>query len=182
VTSHLARIGTSDPLEIADSLEALKSGFDFAKFGRAPARYDQADLRRLNAQILHGLPYEEAKAELAEVGADLGPAFWDAVRANVALMSEAADWAKVVQGPVEPAFEDAEFLAKARDLLPQTVDADTWKTWTDAVKAETGAKGRALYMPLRKALTGLDHGPEMGPLLALIGRERALKRLSGEAA
>ena len=182
VTSHLARIGTSDPLEIADSLEALKSGFDFAKFGRAPARYDQADLRRLNAQILHGLPYEEAKAELAEVGADLGPAFWDAVRANVALMSEAADWAKVVQGPVEPAFEDAEFLAKARDLLPQTVDADTWKTWTDAVKAETGAKGRALYMPLRKALTGLDHGPEMGPLLALIGRERAQKRLSGEAA
>ena len=96
-------------------------------------------------------------------------------------MSEAADWARVVQGPVEPAVEDAAFLAKARDLLPETVDADTWKAWTDAVKAETGAKGRGLYMPLRKALTGLDHGPEMGPMLALIGREKAVKRLSGEA-
>jgi glutamyl-tRNA synthetase len=182
ILSHLAKLGTSDPLEVAPSLDALKAGFDFGKFGRAPARYDADDLKRLNAHILHAMPYDQVRPELAAAGADLGEPFWNAIRANVALVSDAAEWVRVVQGPVTPLVEDANFLAKARDLLPAEIDETTWKAWTDAVKAETGAKGRGLFMPLRQALTGLDHGPEMGAMLPLIGRDRAVKRLSGEAA
>lgn len=179
IASHIAKMGTSDVLEPAASLEALAEGFDFGKMGRHPARYDPADLARLNAAVLHAMPYEAARPRLQALDADLGEAFWNAVRANLSLFNDAAEWAQVVRGPVTPVVEDPAFLADAAALLPETLD---WSAWAEAVKAKTGAKGRALFMPLRKALTGKDHGPEMGPLLALIGREKALKRLAGEAA
>lgn len=179
ITSHIAKLGTSDVLEPAPSLEALSEAFDFAKMGRHPARYDPADLARLNAAVLHAMSYETAQPRLQPLDADLGEAFWNAVRANLTLFSDVAEWAQVVRGPVSPAVEDAGFLAEAATLLPDSLD---WATWAEAVKAKTGAKGRALFMPLRKALTGKDHGPEMGALLPLIGREKALKRLAGEAA
>ena len=179
IVSHLAKVGSSDTLDVAASLDDLKAGFDFSKFGRAPARYDEADLKRLNAQILHGLDYAAVKPELEAIGADLGEAFWLAIRANVAVVADAGDWVKVVNGPVTPVIEDAGFIAEARALLPEDLD---WSAWVNAVKEKTGAKGRGLFMPLRQALTGMDHGPEMGPILQLIGRERALKRLAGETA
>lgn len=182
VTSHLARIGTSDPLEVAASLEDLADGFDFAKIGRAPARYDAADLARLNAQILHAVDYASAQPRLEELGADLGEAFWLAVRANLTVMPDIARWAQVVSGPVTPEIEDKAFAEAAAGLLPQVLDETSWSAWTNAVKEATGAKGRALFMPLRKALTGQDHGPEMAALLPLIGREKALLRLAGQAA
>ena len=172
-------MGTSDVLEPSPSLEALAAGFDFGKMGRHPARYDPADLARLNAAVLHAMSYEEAQPRLQALGADLGEAFWNAVRANLTLFGDVVEWAQVVRGPVTPVVEEAGFLAEAAAVLPDDLD---WATWAEAVKAKTGAKGRALFMPLRKALTGKDHGPEMGPLLALIGREKALKRLAGEAA
>jgi len=179
ITSHIARLGTSDALEAAPSLAALADTFDFAKMGRAPARYDPADLARLNAAVLHAMPYEVAKPRLQALDADLGEAFWTTIRANLAFFADVAEWAKVVRGPVTPVIEDRAFLDTARDLLPETLD---WHAWADAVKAATGAKGRALFMPLRQALTGKDHGPDMGSLLSLIGREKALKRLAGETA
>ena len=179
IASHIARMGTSDVLEPSPSLEALAAGFDFGKMGRHPARYDPADLARLNAAVLHAMSYEEAQPRLQALGADLGEAFWNAVRANLTLFGDVVEWAQVVRGPVTPVVEEAGFLAEAAAVLPDDLD---WATWAEAVKAKTGAKGRALFMPLRKALTGKDHGPEMGPLLALIGREKALKRLAGEAA
>jgi glutamyl-tRNA synthetase len=182
VTSHLAKLGTSDTLEVAPSLESLAEGFDFAKIGRAPARYDADDLKRLNAQILHAMPYNEAKPRLEALAADLGEAFWLAIRANLSVLPDVTAWAEVINGPVAPLVEDQAFLDQARAELPEALDGDSWKAWTDAVKAATGAKGRGLFMPLRQALTGLDHGPEMGPLLPLIGRERALARLSGKVA
>jgi glutamyl-tRNA synthetase len=73
---------------------------------------------------------------------------------------------------------DRDFISAARGLLPpEPWDASTWKTWTEAVKAGTGRRGTELFMPLRLALTGLDHGPELAQLLPLIGRDRALERL-----
>lgn len=182
IVSHLARIGTSDPLEIGPSLLELGAGFSFDKMGRAPARYDIADLDRLNAGVLHAMAYAEAKPRLEALGADLGEAFWLAVRANLKRFAEVRVWARVVEGPVEPLAEVTAFFGAAAKLLPETLDGGAWKAWTDAVKAETGAKGRELYQPLRQALTGQDHGPEMGPLVPLIGRDRILKRLNGEAA
>jgi glutamyl-tRNA synthetase len=179
ITSHVAGLGLSEAPEAAASLEALASSFDISRLGRHAARYDPADLARINAAVLHAMPYSEAQPRLAALDANLGEAFWGAIRANLAKFVEVADWARVVRGPVKPVIADAAFTAAAAGLLPETLD---WKAWTEAVKAATGAKGRALFLPLRQALTGLDHGPEMGPLLPLIGRERALARLLGETA
>jgi len=181
VLSHLAKIGTSDALEVGASLEDLATTFDFGKMGRAPARYDSADLDRLNASALHAMPYAEAQPRLAERDADLGEAFWLAVRANLHLFDGVATWARVVRGPVEPIREEPDFLLEAAGQLPDMLDAGSWSAWTEAVKAATGRKGKALFLPLRKALTGLDHGPEMGPLLPLIGRDAARARLEGRA-
>ena len=153
--------------------------FDFGKMGRHPARYDEADLARLNAAVLHAMPYEEAQPRLEALGADLGEDFWTAVRANLVQFGDVREWARVVRGPVTPIVGDAAFLAEAAALLPDDLD---WSAWVEAVKAKTGAKGRMLFRPLRMALTGKEHGPEMGPLLALIGREKALKRLAGDTA
>ncbi|MEO6340013.1 MAG: glutamate--tRNA ligase [Caulobacteraceae bacterium] len=182
VASHVAKLGTSDAVEAAPSLEGLAEAFDLDKLGRAPARYDTADLQRLNAAVLHAMPYETAKPRLEALGCDLGEGFWGAVRANLGKFDDVQGWAVVVNGPVTPVVEDADFAARAAALLPEVVDEAAWGAWTGAVKAETGAKGRALFLPLRQALTGQDHGPEMGALLPLIGRERILRRLRGETA
>ncbi len=184
VVSHLARIGTSDPLEPGESIEALAAAFAFGKMARHPARYDPADLARLNGATLHAMSYDTAQPRLAALGADLGEAFWLAVRANLGLFSDAAAWATVVNGTVEPliAEEDRPVVSAALGLLPAMLDEGSWSAWTSAVKEATGAKGRGLFMPLRRALTGRDHGPEMAPLLPLIGRDKAARRLAGETA
>ena len=182
ITSHLGRIGTSDPLEVGDSVEALGQSFAFAKMGRSPARYDTADLDRLNAQALHAMDYATVQGRLAAVNADLGEAFWNVVRSNLQKFDDVIDMAAIVRGPVTPIIEDAGFAAAALAVLPETIDAEAWSAWTAAVKEATGAKGKALFMPLRHILTGRERGPEMAAILPLIGRERIVRRLNGETA
>lgn len=183
VVSYAATIGTSDPIAPHDSLDVLAEAFDFGKLSRAPARFDPHELGLLNAKLLHTLPFSAVADRLAELGVTGGEAFWDAVRGNLEVLKDAKDWWTVVTGPIEPAIDDPEFCAAAVELLPlEPWDEETWGTWTGAVKAETGAKGKALFQPLRLALTGQPHGPELKQLLPLIGRGRALKRLRGEAA
>lgn len=181
ITSHLGKIGTSDNLEIAPSVEALGQSFAFSKMGRSPARYDTADLDRLNAQALHGLTYAEAQPRLAALGVDLGEGFWEAVKPNLNKFADVAEMAKIVTGPVAPVIEDAAFAAAALEVLPDVIDAGAWSAWTTAVKEKTGAKGKALFMPLRLALTGQAHGPDMAAMAPLIGREAIVRRLKGEA-
>ncbi|WP_395647964.1 glutamate--tRNA ligase [Terricaulis sp.] len=183
VLSHLSKIGTSDPVEARTTIAQLAAEFDFAKIGRAPARFDPEDLKRVNAALLHQYDYATVKDRLAKEGADKGEAFWNAIRANITLLPEVKAWAHVVDGPIEPVIADAAFAAAAIEVLPKgTYDASTWQAFTNAVKEKTGAKGKALFMPLRQALTGREHGPEMAALFPLIGEERARKRLSGQAA
>lgn len=183
LSSLLAKIGTSDPIEARADLETLAAEFDFAKVGRAPARFDEADLMRLNAALLHDAPFEAVKDRLAELGVTGDAAFWEAARANVATLNDAADLWAMVAGPVEPVIEDAAFTSAAAALVPDgPLGAESWAAFTSAVKEKTGAKGKALYRPLRLALTGREHGPEMDKLFVLIGAEKAKKRLSGEAA
>jgi glutamyl-tRNA synthetase len=181
ITSHLGKIGTSDNLEIAASVEALGQAFAFSKMGRSPARYDTADLDRLNAQALHGLTYAEAQPRLAALGVDLGEGFWEAVKPNLNKFADVAEMAKIVTGPVTPVIEDAAFAAAALEVLPDVIDAGAWSAWTTAVKEKTGAKGKGLFMPLRLALTGQAHGPDMAAMAPLIGREAIVRRLKGEA-
>lgn len=174
----LGRLGTSDPVDPALRLVDLAAAFDLSRFGRAPARFDEAELERVNAAVVHGLPFEAVADRLPE---GMDAAAWETVRPNLSHVHEAADWWRVVTGPIAaPAFseEDRAYLAEAAATLEaQEWDADIWKALTGALKSATGRKGKGLFLPLRQALTGMDHGPDMGALLPLIGRDAALERL-----
>ncbi|MFM9853162.1 MAG: glutamate--tRNA ligase [Sphingomonadaceae bacterium] len=177
ITALLARLGTSDPIEPFTSPEPLIRTLEFNRFGRAPARFDEAELAALNAKIIHQLPFGAIKDRLpAGMTADA----WDVIRPNLATVGEAADWWVIVAGDVTTHRDeaDADFLGQAA-AIAETLDwdANPWHALTSALKAASGRKGKALFMPLRLALTGRDHGPEMAALLTLIGKERALKRL-----
>ncbi len=180
IVSLLARIGSSDPIEPFTSMEPLIEQFEFSKFSRATAKFDPRDIELLNAKILHVTDYDTVKDRLDD---GVTEAIWNVARANIEKLADAGDWLHIIEGPVTPVIEDADFIGKAAALLPDgDWDSTTWKAWTTAVKEETGAKGRGLFMPLRQAVTGLDHGPEMGTLLPLIGAERVRARLNGEQA
>ena len=183
IASLLAKIGTSDNVEVRGSLEALADEFDFAKIGRAPARFDEAELKKLNADILHDMPFDAARAKLRMIDARMieNPLFWETIRANCDLLPDAAKFVPVVFGDITPVIdaEDRDFITEAAGLLPDTEFGEgAWKEWTSVLKSETGRKGRALFMPLRKAITGMEHGPDMGAMLRLIGREKVVQRLS----
>ena len=182
IDSHLGRIGTSDPLEVGESVEALGASFAFSKMGRSPARYDEEDLKRLNAQALHAMDHATAQPRLSALGCDLGEGFWNAVRPNLQKFGDVVEMARIVTGPITPVIEDAAFAASALAVLPETVDADLWSSWTGAVKEATGAKGKGLFMPLRLALTGAPHGPDMSAVAPLISRDVIVRRLKGETA
>lgn len=181
ILSYLAKLGTSDNIEPRSSVTELAAEFSFSKIGRAPARFDEADLENLNAALVHAMPFAEAQARLKDIDphAD-NEAFWLAVRENCARVSDAANWAQTVFGAPSPdiAAEDKDFIAGAAAHLPAgELTTASWSEWTNALKAATGRKGKGLFMPLRKALTGMEHGPDMGAVLALIGRAKVLERL-----
>lgn len=183
VAAYLAKIGTSDPVEPRQSLGELASEFDFAKIGRAPAHFVTEELEALNAKTLHAMPYSAVAARVPSINGISGEAFWDAIKPNLTKLSDAAGMARLVTGPVTPVIEDAVLAEKAAALLPpEPWDETTWGAWTKAVSAETGAKGRGLFHPLRLALTGLEHGPELKKLLPLIGRDKSVARLKGQTA
>ena len=175
----LARLGTSDPVDPSLDADALAQAFDLAHFGRAPARFDEAELERTNAAIVHALPFAAVADRLPD---GMEAAAWEAVRPNLAHVHEAADWWRVVTGPVAPPVlsdEDSGYLAEAAQVVEESWGEDPWHALTGTLKARTGRKGKALFLPLRQALTGMDHGPDMAALLPLIGRKRALERLRG---
>ncbi|MBY0296937.1 MAG: glutamate--tRNA ligase [Methylobacterium sp.] len=177
--------GSAEAVRPVADLGELAGLLDLAHVSRAPAKFDTHDLDQLNARLVHAMPYDAAAGRLAALGVprEAGEAFWTAVRANLTRVAQAGPWWGVVQGPVTPVIADAAFAARAAALLPpEPWDASTWKAWSEAVKAETGLKGKALFLPLRLALTGLDHGPDLAGLLPLIGRARSLRRLAGESA
>ncbi|MDD9900304.1 MAG: glutamate--tRNA ligase [Alphaproteobacteria bacterium] len=179
IVSLIARIGTSDPIEPLDNMQAVVDSFDFSKFSRNLPKFDEEELYRLNAKIMHKTDFAAVKDRLAEMGlSDIDESFWNAVRPNLEALPDIKDWWQVAKGPVTPIIEDAAFAATAAELLPPAPwDATTWKQWTDAIKAKTDRKGKNLFMPLRQAITGQERGPELGDLLPLIGRDRVLERL-----
>jgi glutamyl-tRNA synthetase len=181
LVAKLARIGTSLPVEPVAQVEPLIESFDFATFGRAPARFDMEELAGLNARTVHQLKFE-AVADRLPPGMD--EQAWLAIRPNLASLSEAADWWHVVEGPVEhrPDDGDREFLRQAGEAAAGLDWQDKpWAALSSNLKASTGRSGKALFLPLRRALTGRDSGPEMAPLLLLIGKERTVERLEKAA-
>lgn len=179
IIALLARLGTSLPVEPIAELEALIETFDLATFGRAPARFDDAELDRINTAIVHQLPFAQVSGRLPE---GMDEAGWHAVRPNVFTIAEASEWWRLVTGPItapEFAEEDRAYLAQAAQALDW--GDDPWGALTARLKNATARKGRALFLPLRQALTGMDHGPDMGELLPLIGEAEARARLARAA-
>jgi glutamyl-tRNA synthetase len=171
--------GTSLPVETYETLDEIANRLDFTMISHGAARFDPAELDTLNARLLHAMPYEAVRSRLSSLGLE-GEALWLLLRDNLAKFSDIADLSKLVTGPIEPviADEDRDFLALAKALLPEEPwDQTTWSHWTDALKTATGRKGKALFLPLRLALTGRHDGPELKSLLPLVGRKACLDRL-----
>ncbi|MEZ5919731.1 MAG: glutamate--tRNA ligase [Parvularculaceae bacterium] len=181
ITSLLARLGTSEAVTAEPNIMALAEAFDFAKVGRAPARFDEAELLALNAKLLHETPYSALAERLSALG--VSEELWGAVKGNVTKLEDASKWKQVADGPIDPVIEDAQFCAKAAAFVPDGPLSDqSWNDFISNVKDKTGAKGKALFHPLRLALTGQEKGPEMAAIFPLIGAERARARLAGERA
>ena len=177
--AYLAQLGQSQPAA-GDGDAGEEPPLQLEAMGRSALRFSDADLKRLNARYLRAMAYQEVQPLLQERGCDGGEAFWLAMRGNISLLADLPPfYAMLTQRPaLELASEDRTFLSEAADLLPpEPWDEGSWQTWVDALKAATPRKGAALFQPLRLALTGLAHGPEMRVLLPLLGRERATERL-----
>ncbi len=180
VLSHAALVGTSDAIEPHARSEELAALLDLEKISTAPGRFDVEDLRGLNAKLIHNLNFADVEERLIAKGISGGQPFWDAVRGNLTVFNDAETWWHIVHGAIEPVIELRELTDKALAVLPpEPWSMETWSEWTAAVKVETGAKGKALFHPLRMALTGQESGPDLKSLLPLIGRVRAAARLSG---
>jgi glutamyl-tRNA synthetase len=184
LVSYLALIGTSDAIENKFSTTELLQDFYLSKISRTPSVFDVDILNRLNAKFLHDMPFSVARDRLADLGLPhIGEEFWIAIRPNLNSLKEVFDWWHIVHEPLDPLIDDAKFLERAADLLPESSwSGDTWKEWTKAISEASGRKGKDLFHPLRRALTARDQGPEMQRLLPLMGYDRAVGRLRGHKA
>ncbi|EKF17942.1 glutamate--tRNA ligase [Nitratireductor pacificus] len=185
VASLAVLIGTSENVAAAASMQELADRFAPTATSRSAAKFDPLELAALSRHLIQAMPFAEAAGRLAALGiaGDRAEAFWLAVRGNLDRMDDALDWWRIVTEAPDPegalSEEDRAFVKEAMLHLPaEPWDAGTWRAWTDAVKAATGRKGRALFMPLRLALTGRGAGPELADLLPLLGREETLARQS----
>lgn len=179
ICSLLGKIGTSDSIEPRASMNILTSEFSFSKIGRAPARFDEAELELLNGKLLNELSYKDVSTKLSEIGIIASKDFWELIRSNILKMNDAILWNEIIfkdiQGQINE--EDKDFCFGAAEMLPSSITHNTWSEWTNALKIKYNRKGRNLFMPLRKALTGLDKGPEMAKLIVLLGSDKARERL-----
>jgi len=184
INAYLAHIGAGGAIEPVRHLDALVQDHDLSRFGKTSPRFDPAELQHLNARLLHAMSFDDVQPQLAALQFnEVDPALWEAARGNLEKIGDIGLWQSICRSEIAPVVADSGFASKAAELLPsEPWDADTWKAWTQTVQKTTGKKGKDLFMPLRLALTGLDHGPELKVLLPLIGRDRALKRLRGERA
>ena len=176
--SLMARLGSSQPVDLKMSLDEIAEGFDLSQFGAAPTKFDAEDLWPLTRQRNQTLPFDAVKDRIAALGVPAGMAerFWRVASQNITTLDDLGPWWALCRDGAEPviAAEDAEFVREAMALLPAPPFSDeTWGAWTAAVKERTGRKGKALFMPLRHALTGQPHGPEMADLMPLLQKVRA---------
>lgn len=178
ISSFLAKLGTSDPVEPFYSLKDLAATLDFAKIGRAQPKFDEEELKHFNTRLIHAMPYAMVKERFS-----VTEEFWNAVRGNLDKLSDIKMWSDICFAELSPVMEDAELTNMAAEVLPaEPWNEETFGAWLNEVKTQSGKKGRELFHPLRKALTALENGPELKILLPFIGRERAYKRLKGEKA
>ena len=171
--SLMARLGSSKPVDLMTSMDELAEGFDLSSFGAAPTKFDAEDLFPLTRAYVAGLPFATVAERIAALGvpAEMAEAFWNVARENITVLDDLGQWWALCRDGAEPLVEaeDADFVREALALLPaRPWTTATWGDWTKAVQAATGRKGKGLFMPLRKALTGRERGPEMADLMPLL--------------
>jgi glutamyl-tRNA synthetase len=184
INSLIARLGTSLPIEPHLTLGELAQNFTLSIFSRTAPRFDPAELDHLNHKLLQMTPYDQVQKRLQNIAPSLTEALWNVIRGNLRTLEEAVHWEPVCGGHITPLIEDRDYLATALACLPEESTKEPWNTttwglWTEKLKGLTGRKGKDLFMPLRQAITGMDHGPEMKDLLPLIGSEKVKERLKG---
>ncbi len=182
LATYLTKLGTSEDITPVSSLETLVRDFDMTKFSKSSPKFSMEGLERLNTKLLHSLTYHEIRPRLIELGLyEVTEHFWEAVHGNLTTLEDIRHFWQICEGDVTPVIEDPAYIREALSLLPSAPwDETTWSTWTQSLKEKTGRKGKDLFMPLRLALTGESHGPEMKVLLPLIGPAKATTRLQGE--
>ncbi|MBX9804616.1 MAG: glutamate--tRNA ligase [Alphaproteobacteria bacterium] len=180
INSFLARLGTSMPIEPHLTLDELAENFTLSIFSRTAPHFDQAELGTINHKLLQMTPFERVRDRLKVISPSLNEPFWNVIRGNLKTIQEAKDWEPIISGGMTPIIEDQNYLNQALSCLPgEPWNTETWGIWTNQLKEMTGRKGKELFMPLRQAITGMDHGPEMKELLPLIGYTKIKERLKG---
>ena len=179
INSLLARLGTSLPVEPHLTLDELAADFSLSIFSRTAPRFDPEDLTTINHKLLQIMPFGYVQDRLKKAGApSITEELWVVIRGNLKTVKEALVWEHICAGDITPLVSDRDYVSQALSCLPKAPwDTTTWAQWTGHVKEITGRKGKELFMPLRQAITGMDHGPEMKDLLPLIGYEKVVKRL-----
>ena len=183
VNAHLISLGSTLPVQSGHCLDAVAALFDFSSFSKASARFSMQEITRFNRRIIQEMPFAEAQPRLEAMGLHAADEpFWLAVRPNLERFADVETWWQICRGTIDPHMIDDAYLALALDALPsEPWNDETWGLWTAALQEQTGRRGKALFHPLRLALTGIDHGPGLNALLPLIGRDRAAARLRGQA-
>ena len=176
--SMMARLGSGQPIALQASLDELAAGFDLSHFGASPTRFDAEDLWPLTREYNQSQPFTAVRDRILALGvpAELSERFWRVASQNITRLDDLADWWQIFSRGAEPQIEpeDAAFIAQAMTLLPPPPYSDTsWAEWTAQVRQQTGRKGKDLFMPLRKALTGQAHGPDMSDVMPLLQVVRA---------
>lgn len=170
--SLMARLGSGHPVGLA-SLDELATEFDPSHFGASPTKFDAEDLWPLTRERNQALPFEAVRDRIAALGvpAEQAERFWRVASRNITTLDDLAGWWRICSEGADPMIdaEDTDFIAEAMTLLPAPPYSDsTWGEWTASVKEATGRKGKGLFMPLRKAVTGQAHGPDMSELMPLL--------------
>jgi glutamyl-tRNA synthetase len=184
INSYLAKLGTSEEILPYTTLQELANTFDISKFGHASPRFSVEMLKRINEKLLHLMPYAIAKQKLESNGYTMiDESFWQTYQSNLLIIDDIKKLYDICYGTITPVKQDASFIRAALETAPETPwDEGTWSTWSSRIKEKTGLSGKALFMPLRLALTAEEHGPEMKKIILNIGRERAIHRLKEAAA
>ena len=179
--SLLSRLGSADAIVPQNSFNAILQSFNIKKFGRNTAKFDMTELKNMNQKIIQNLEFDEVENELLDLGFDCNEAFWNMIRGNIQTFEDIKIWQKVIYDQINPIIADKHLMQIAIQFFPKdNLSNDTWGIWTKKIMENSEFSGKSLFLPLRKAITGLDYGPELKFLLPLLGREKILSRLEGK--
>ena len=178
ILSLLATIGTSQSIELKDSLNQIISEFKIETISTSPGRIEIDVLNALNKKQVQKLNFDDVSERLKNIDEKIDEKFWNTIRSNLETVEGIKQWSDIVFDSKLIEAEDKEYIKSAIELIPDDPwDENTWELWTSAIKEKTGRKGKELFLPLREAFTGMKHGPEMKLLIQLIGREKILERV-----